>query len=217
LTDAGSGAIQIWFWSCPDGCGSRNVREVPAGTRGGELLDCSCAGCGGHSVLAVEPAALAFDRRAARRDPRSAARQAVVAIDNDSRVTYWGAGAVWLYGVPVREALGSPLSDCYTVLWTRPDDLEAMLASLAARGVASGRSLHVRRSGEKLDVEWIVNEIRDGAGARTGLLAVIHAVSENRLGGKNDEAERPRRRPSSPGARITDSAPGNASGGGTAA
>ncbi len=186
--------MRIWFWRCRSECGAANVRELPGGTKGGELLNCECRICGARSRMVVAPAATAPDRRRTPRSPldsptpspsgprKGRARDslaspgtadAVVVIDDRSLVTYWGTGAVRLYGLQPREAVGRPLRDCYGIRWNRPEDEAAALARLTARGVVTGENTHILHSGQELPVEWEVSVLRDALKRRIGLLAAI--------------------------------------------
>src|SRR5215218_11018759 len=56
---------------------------------------------------------------------------AVIAIDNDGRVTYVNASAEQQYQVAAAGALGQPLSEIYGYRWIAPEDQERAEASLA--------------------------------------------------------------------------------------
>lgn len=103
---------------------------------------------------------------------------AVIAVDNEQRVTYLNEAAARQYGVPVSQALGRPLSALYDYRWLAPEDAQAAVTSLACNGSWRGRNVHVKQSGELIHVESTVTVTRDNAGAQTGLLAVVRDVSE---------------------------------------
>ncbi len=105
-------------------------------------------------------------------------RDAVVAIDPEGCVTYWGNGAVALYRVPRSEALGRPLTQLYEYRWSAPDEERAAHAALHHQGHWRGRNVHVLRSGEELHVDSTVTALRDGEGKPVGMLAVIRDVTE---------------------------------------
>ena len=104
------------------------------------------------------------------------ADEAVVAIDNQRRVVYWGRGAARLYRLSAEEALGRSLADCYQYRWDSVEDEHDAMAALASRGIASGENTHVLRSGEQVRVRWGVTVLRDANGRESGLLAVVRPV-----------------------------------------
>lgn len=100
-------------------------------------------------------------------------RDAVVVIDNNHRILYWGPGAAALFGTPAAEALGRPIEEIYRWRWLDPADERAAYAALDRDGFWRGETLHLPRSGEERHVESSVSVIRGEGGARIGLLAVI--------------------------------------------
>src|SRR5689334_18931840 len=56
---------------------------------------------------------------------------AVVAYDNDRRITFFNHGAELLYGVPGISALGRVLEEIYQEEWLDRDDEPAAIAALA--------------------------------------------------------------------------------------
>ena len=82
-------------------------------------------------------------------------RDAVVAIDPEGRVTYWGNGAVTLYQFARSEALGRPLTELYTYRWSSPDDEREAIANLAKET----QNLHTAR---RAKVEQFLLDIRRG-------------------------------------------------------
>ena len=103
---------------------------------------------------------------------------AVIAIDNEQRVTYLNEAAARQYGVPASDALGRPLAALYDYRWLAAGDAAAAQEALARTGSWRGRNLHIKRSGEAIHVESAVTVTRDQHGQRSGLLAVIRDVSE---------------------------------------
>jgi PAS domain S-box-containing protein len=103
---------------------------------------------------------------------------AVIAIDEQYRVTYLNGAAARQYGVPASDALGRPLASLYDYRWLDERDEAAAAEALATVGSWRGRNLHVKRSGEAIHVESTVTVMRDPHGQPVGLLAVIRDVSE---------------------------------------
>src|SRR5712671_4020417 len=78
---------------------------------------------------------------------------AVVAIDPDKHVIFWGRGAEALYGIAALEALGKRYSDLVELRWPSPTGLADCEAALAARGSFRGEAVHVLPSGREIHVE----------------------------------------------------------------
>jgi PAS domain S-box-containing protein len=111
---------------------------------------------------------------------------AVIAVDNDMRVTYFNLAAEQKYGVTATDALGRLLDEIYEYRWVRPDDETNALEALAASGNWRGENIHVTRDGTEFLVESVVNHLRDENGIMIGTLAVIRDITER----KRDEAAR---------------------------
>src|SRR5690348_2073575 len=105
---------------------------------------------------------------------------AVIAVDNDERITYLNAAAEKLYGVAAAEALGRPLEKIHLNLWPRAQDKAAAFASLAASGSWRGENLHVRKDGATVQVESAVSALKDKQGRRVGMLAVIRDITRRK-------------------------------------
>ncbi len=116
----------------------------------------------------------------------SQVNDAVIAVDNDMRVTYFNLAAEQRYGVAATDALGRPLNELYEYRWVRPEDETKALAALAATGGWRGENIHVTRDGTELLVESTVNQMRDENGIIVGTLAVVRDISER----KRNEAAR---------------------------
>src|SRR5215208_6050733 len=105
---------------------------------------------------------------------------AVVAVDDEQRVTYLNAAAERQYGVTASEVLGRKLETMYSQRWPQPGDEAAQKTALRERGEWRGENLHVLRDGRVIAVETSVSVFRDGAAG--GVLAVIRDVTErNRM------------------------------------
>ena len=106
--------------------------------------------------------------------------EAVVAIDNEQRVTYFNPAAERLYDASASDVLGRRLRDLYEYSWENESDEENALAQIEAEGFWRGENIHVKKNGEKVHVESTVNVLRDRHGERVGLLAVIRDISERK-------------------------------------
>jgi PAS domain S-box-containing protein len=105
---------------------------------------------------------------------------AVVAVDADKRIIFWGEGAETLYGIPARDAIGKRYSDLYTLRWSSPAGPADYEAALAARGFFRGETVHVLPSGRELHVEATVTVLKDPQGRVTGRLGVLRDIGERK-------------------------------------
>jgi PAS domain S-box-containing protein len=119
---------------------------------------------------------------------------AVVAIDCDKRVIYWGGGAEVLYGIPAREALGKPAHDLYDVRWPTPAGSSDYERSLAERGSFRGEIIHVLRSGREMHVETTAALLKDAQGREMGRLGVIRDITDRKRAERESAANEARLR-----------------------
>lgn len=105
---------------------------------------------------------------------------AVIAIDDDQRVTYINAAAERQYGISASGALGHNLSKLYQCRWLRTEDEAAAMTALRDTGYWRGENVHVKRNGETINVESSVSRLRAKDGIRPGLLAVIRNITERK-------------------------------------
>jgi PAS domain S-box-containing protein len=127
---------------------------------------------------------------------------AVIAVDDDQRVTYLNAAAARQYGVSDSEVLGHRLSEVYEVRWLNSGDEAAAATTLRENNHWRGEELHVTRDGEVICVEASVTRLHTGRGARPGLLSVIRDITERK------EAEAALRQNAALFAKVVEQAPG---------
>ncbi|HEY1267922.1 MAG TPA: PAS domain S-box protein [Candidatus Binatia bacterium] len=109
------------------------------------------------------------------------ASDAVIAVDNQERITYFNAAAEKQYGVTAAEALGRPLEEIYRYSWPRARDKAAAFAAIAANGSWRGENFHVRNDGTTIQVESEVSALKDKHGRQVGMLAVIRDITRRKL------------------------------------
>ena len=103
--------------------------------------------------------------------------EAIVAVDNEERITFFNAAAEKLYGLAASQALGRELSAIYTSQWLHHGDEEAAMMAAREGGDWCGETLHIRRDGRELSVEAGVTALRDSAGQVAGMLTVIRDIT----------------------------------------
>jgi PAS domain S-box-containing protein len=104
----------------------------------------------------------------------------VIAVDNEERVTYFNKAAEDTYHVEVEDALGQKLTDIYQYRWLKPEDEQNANDSLAKNGFWTGENIHVKKDGDEIVVESMVNILKDYYGATSGVLAVIRDITERK-------------------------------------
>jgi len=70
---------------------------------------------------------------------------AVIAVDDDQRVTYLNAAAERQYGVTASEVLGRHLSEMHEYRWLDPGDEALAMAALRETGHWHGENIHIKR------------------------------------------------------------------------
>lgn len=105
---------------------------------------------------------------------------AVIAIDDEQRVTYLNRAAAEQYDVNPDEALGCKLTELYQYRWLKPEHEQATYASLTERGCWSGENIHIKRNGDRILVESTVSVIQDDSGQDIGMLAVMRDITERK-------------------------------------
>jgi len=110
----------------------------------------------------------------------SLAHEAIIAADSRHRVTFWNKGAEDLYGIKADEALRHTLKEVFQCRWPGVRHKPAARDSLASAGRWRGESIHVKKNGEKLNVEWTLSPLKGARGTPPGLLAVIRDVTKHK-------------------------------------
>ncbi len=105
---------------------------------------------------------------------------AVIAVDEDRRVTYWNGAATRLYGVPATEALGKPLASIYGQRWPSPGAEAEAMAELGESHQYRGEFLHILPDGRELPVECSISLLRDAFGKPRGYVDVIRDISDRK-------------------------------------
>jgi len=105
---------------------------------------------------------------------------ALIAVDNESRILYWNQAAEQIYGWSEAEAAGRLLCDLVGQVWQDPHDEQLLHEALASNGVWRGDCIHIRRDGSIVHVDSLVTVLRDENGNRTGQIAHNRDLSEQK-------------------------------------
>ena len=106
--------------------------------------------------------------------------EAVIAVDNEQRVTYINHAAERFYDADASDVLGRHLHVLHEYSWESDSDAAAFLDQIERNGFWRGENVHVKSNGERVHVESTVNVLKDREGMRVGLLAVIRDISERK-------------------------------------
>ncbi|MEW7848145.1 EAL domain-containing protein [Massilia aurea] len=108
------------------------------------------------------------------------ARDAIIAMDMISRISYWNQGAERLYGWSAQEAVGRRFCE---LLCDEPAMYEAAFAQTLAEGEWSGELAHVRRDGSAVDTDtrWTLLAPDAATGAGQKILVIASDISERKI------------------------------------
>ena len=157
---------------------AKEAAETLRAIRAGEVEALVIQGEEGPQVFTLASAENASNRF--RGEILTQISDAVVALDNEQRVTFFNAAAERLYGVAEGDALGRQLADIYQYRWVLPGDETEAARALYEHGEWRGENIHVLRDGREIYVESTVTVLRDGDGASSGLLAIIREITERK-------------------------------------
>ncbi len=155
------------------------VEDVLQAIRSGEVDALVVESAVGPHIYALQGVDAASNRF--RGDILAQVSDAVIATDNNHRITYMNAAAEKQYDVGVSGALGKLLTTVYRSKWINPGDEEAATNALRQRGEWRGESLHVRLDGRELRVESSVTMLQGIIGQPEGLLAIIRDITQRAL------------------------------------
>lgn len=105
---------------------------------------------------------------------------AVIAIDNENRITYWNQAAEQLYGISASEAVGKKLEETYSYRWIWPEDEQDANAALASTGAWRGENIHETAGGKEIHVFSTLTLLRNTAGEQIGIAAAIRDITERK-------------------------------------
>lgn len=106
---------------------------------------------------------------------------AVIASDNDHRITFLNRAAERQYSVIATEMLGRLVDELYRQKWTQPADEGNANAALARGGFWQGEVEHHTNHGSTLCIDASFAVLRNPAGDPVGLLAVLRDITARKL------------------------------------
>ena len=98
---------------------------------------------------------------------------AVVALDNNYNVIYMNAEAERSYGVRSQEMIGKSVTKMYEIEWSSPDGYAACMAEIAQTGRWRGEVVHIKRNGERCDVDVSLRMLKNDDDLAFGYIGEI--------------------------------------------
>ena len=107
-------------------------------------------------------------------------KEAVIVVDNNYQVTYLNRAAAKQIGVDQEKALCSKMTELYKIMWLNPEEEQAAHNSLAKKGYWTGENIHVKKNGEKINVESTIIVLNSVSGKKIGLLNVMRDITHQK-------------------------------------
>jgi PAS domain S-box-containing protein len=102
---------------------------------------------------------------------------ALVAVDNEYKITSWNKGAEQMYGVVTADALGQDISKLLVA--KMPDeDRQEIRRIVVTNGSWRGEAIHFDKNKNEIDVDWSINAVHDSEGKLIGNVAIIRDITE---------------------------------------
>ena len=104
----------------------------------------------------------------------------VVALDNNYNVIYMNAEAERFYGVRSQELIGKSVTKMYEIEWQTADGYDLCLAELAQTGCWRGEVVHIKRNGERVNVEVSLRMLKNEDNLPFGYIGEIQDITERK-------------------------------------
>ncbi|MEN6441735.1 MAG: PAS domain S-box protein [Syntrophobacter sp.] len=104
-------------------------------------------------------------------------REAVVAVDLEGRITWWGKGAETFLGFREHEALGKPITGVFVL---NEQAERERWKSVLENGSWHGQILKRKKDGSKAWAETHLSLVSNSEGEPVGILAISHDITEKR-------------------------------------
>ncbi|MEN4017645.1 MAG: ATP-binding protein [Methanobacterium sp.] len=110
-------------------------------------------------------------------DILSQVKDAVIAVDNENRITYWNKGAETLFGYKLEEVENKIFKDTVNYRWLSPEDRKNAYNQLKTIGKWHGENLSTKKNGQEIYIESSINAFRDDNGNYVGTVSIIHDIT----------------------------------------
>ena len=121
----------------------------------------------------------AEDKIRIQSDILSQVKDAVIAADNENRITYWNNGAENLFGYKSEELNGKKFVDVVNYRWLTPEEKKNAYNQLETMGKWHGENLITKKDGKDIYVESAVNAFNEDNGNYIGTVSIIHDNTES--------------------------------------
>ena len=156
----------------------KEVEEALHAIRTGEVDALVIEGTSGPQVYTLQ--GLDAESNRFRGEILAQVSDAIIAVDDEQRVTYLNGAAERQYGVTASEVLGRRLNEIYDCRWIHPEDEAAARTALHERVEWLGENIHITHAGRALHVESSVAALRGSAHPAGGTLSVIRDITERK-------------------------------------
>ena len=110
-------------------------------------------------------------------DILSQVKDAVIAVDNENRITYWNKGAEDLFGYKLDEIKDKKFVSTVNYRWLTPEDRKNAYNQLKTIGKWHGENLSTRKDSKEIYIESSINAFKDDKGNYMGTVSIIHDVT----------------------------------------
>ena len=159
-----------------------DAEEMLRAIRAGEVDALVVEGDAGPQLFTLQ--GLDAEQNRLRSEMLAQVSDAVIAVDNEERVTFLNAAAERQYGVLADEALGRKLTELFSPHWPSREAEAGMRTALSERCAWRGELVHRRPDGSERHVETSVSALHDSDGASTGCVHVIRDITDRHLARK---------------------------------
>ncbi|MBK5259038.1 MAG: PAS domain S-box protein [Thermoanaerobaculia bacterium] len=162
--------------------GERVIKERKVGRKDGTFFPAELHACllADGSILAtardLSPVIQSREQARFHSELLQQVQDAVIAVDAETRVTFWNRHAEKLYQFREEEVLGRRLVD-FHVPADRVEDTRRRFASLAQEGSWSGEFPALRKDGTVLPVYLTVSTLRDEEGTLRGFVGISRELN----------------------------------------
>lgn len=105
---------------------------------------------------------------------------ALVAVDNEYKITSWNRGAELMYGVKAEDAIGKEISKILLVQLTDEERIQ-LRKDVINYGSWRGEAVHYGKDGKEIEVDWSVNAAHDTNGKLIGNVAIIRDITQKKM------------------------------------
>ena len=133
-----------------------------------------------YELLAISEEKL---RRAAEENYKNLfdnANDAIIIEDLQNRVTSWNKSAEKIFGFSAQEVIGKNLSELLVPPELLEERQQQVNDAVAGRGISGIETIHMRKDGTKIDVNFTISPLIDGDGRIVGLTSIVRDITDHK-------------------------------------